>query len=90
MDGSLLTADPTINMSYINNGIRRVVAIDRYLSFWWLASGEIGSQLQVWTHILTTSVVYGFLGCLAITASGETWCTVFLGRWRKAGCVWVC
>ena len=71
MDGSLLTADPTINTSSINNRIRRVVSIDQLvLSLWWLVCDEMSSQLKVWTHI-TTSVVCGFQGCLVVTGSGE-------------------
>ena len=55
MDGSLLPkADPIIIMSYINNGIKRVVLMDWLaLTLWWLVCGEMGSQLQVSNHMTT-------------------------------------
>ena len=65
-----LTADPTIIIS--NNGIRRVVSIDQLvLSLWQLLCSEMDSQLQIWTHMTTSVVVCGFLGCLMVTGSGE-------------------
>ena len=80
MDGSLLTADPTIIISSINNGSRGKCQSTSWFSVsggWcvvkWAPNCKFGTILL----LLFPAV---FPGCLVVTGSGEIGANVFLGR----------